>query len=123
MSMRLTCRGHGWRRCWRSTGCVRQAKARRIWIFDRGVVREENLAAIRKRGGQYLGRHAAQPDGAVCTRAVARRLDAGATGCGSEESADSAGRGNLYSVPYLRSTIRRIVSIVETSARLPSKVS
>jgi transposase len=29
-------------------------KARRIWIFDRGVVSEENLAAIRKRGGQYL---------------------------------------------------------------------
>src|SRR5437588_12153882 len=30
-------------------------KARRIWIFDRGIVSEENLAAIRKRGGQYLG--------------------------------------------------------------------
>lgn len=29
-------------------------KARRIWVFDRGVVSEENLAAIRKRGGQYL---------------------------------------------------------------------
>ena len=29
-------------------------KARRIWIFDRGVVSEENLAAIRKRGGEYL---------------------------------------------------------------------
>jgi transposase len=29
-------------------------RARRIWIFDRGVVSEENLAAIRKRGGQYL---------------------------------------------------------------------
>src|SRR5438105_750171 len=29
-------------------------KARRIWIFDRGIVSEENLAAIRKRGGQYL---------------------------------------------------------------------
>src|SRR5207247_1997489 len=25
-----------------------------IWIFDRGIVSEENLAAIRKRGGQYL---------------------------------------------------------------------
>src|SRR6516165_5857232 len=29
-------------------------KARRIWVFDRGVVSEENLAAIRQRGGQYL---------------------------------------------------------------------
>src|SRR5271166_3833551 len=29
-------------------------KARRIWVFDRGVVSEENLAAIRKRDGQYL---------------------------------------------------------------------
>jgi len=27
-------------------------KARRIWVFDRGIVSEENLAAIRKRGGQ-----------------------------------------------------------------------
>src|ERR1700720_4049073 len=30
-------------------------KARRIWVFDRGIVSEENLQAIRKRGGQYLG--------------------------------------------------------------------
>jgi transposase len=29
-------------------------KARRIWVFDRGIVSEENLAAIRLRGGQYL---------------------------------------------------------------------
>ena len=29
-------------------------KARRIWVFDRGIVCEENLAAIRKRDGQYL---------------------------------------------------------------------
>jgi transposase len=29
-------------------------KARRVWIFDRGVVSEENLAAIRKRDGEYL---------------------------------------------------------------------
>ena len=29
-------------------------KARRIWVFDRGVVSAENLEAIRKRGGQYL---------------------------------------------------------------------
>ncbi|MGP1666551.1 MAG: IS1634 family transposase, partial [Rhodanobacter sp.] len=29
-------------------------QARRIWVFDRGIVSEENLRAIRKRGGQYL---------------------------------------------------------------------
>src|SRR5579864_1023129 len=29
-------------------------KARRVWVFDRGIVSEENPAAIRKRGGQYL---------------------------------------------------------------------
>jgi transposase len=29
-------------------------KARRIWVMDRGIVSEANLAAIRKRGGQYL---------------------------------------------------------------------
>jgi transposase len=29
-------------------------KARRIWVLDRGIVSEENLGAIRKRGGQYL---------------------------------------------------------------------
>jgi transposase len=29
-------------------------KARRIWVMDRGIVSEENLAAIRNVGGQYL---------------------------------------------------------------------
>src|SRR3954467_7516500 len=28
-------------------------KARRIWVFDRGIVSEANLQAIRRRGGQY----------------------------------------------------------------------
>ena len=32
----------------------KHGKARRVWVFDRGVVSEENLASIRKRGGQYL---------------------------------------------------------------------
>jgi transposase len=32
----------------------KHGKARRIWVFDRGIVSEENLEAIRKRGGQYL---------------------------------------------------------------------
>ena len=29
-------------------------RARRIWVFDRGIVSEANLAALRQRGGQYL---------------------------------------------------------------------
>lgn len=29
-------------------------RARRVWVFDRGVVSEENLRLLRKRGGQYL---------------------------------------------------------------------
>jgi len=29
-------------------------KARRVWVFDRGIVSEENLEALRRRGGQYL---------------------------------------------------------------------
>ncbi len=29
-------------------------QARHIWVMDRGIVSEENLQAIRKRGGQYL---------------------------------------------------------------------
>lgn len=36
-------------------------KARRIWVMDRGIVSEENLQAIRKRGGQsWWERHAAR---------------------------------------------------------------
>jgi len=29
-------------------------RARRVWVFDRGIVSEENLEALRRRGGQYL---------------------------------------------------------------------
>ncbi len=29
-------------------------QARRVWVFDRGIVSEENLAALRRRQGQYL---------------------------------------------------------------------
>jgi transposase len=38
----------------------KHGKARRVWIFDRGVVSEENLVAIRKRGGQLSGGHTTQ---------------------------------------------------------------
>src|SRR5713101_3761568 len=29
-------------------------KARRVWIFDRGIISEDNLKALRRRDGQYL---------------------------------------------------------------------
>ncbi len=29
-------------------------QARRVWVFDRGIVSEANLEALRRRGGQYL---------------------------------------------------------------------
>jgi transposase len=29
-------------------------RARRVWVFDRGIVSEENLAVLRRRNGQYL---------------------------------------------------------------------
>jgi transposase len=29
-------------------------KARRVWIFDRGIISEDNLQALRRRDGQYL---------------------------------------------------------------------
>ena len=45
----------------------KHGKARRVWIFDRGVVSEENLVAIRKRGGQYLVGTATQQAEAVRT--------------------------------------------------------
>ena len=32
----------------------KHGKARRVWVFDRGIISEENLEALRRRGGQYL---------------------------------------------------------------------
>jgi hypothetical protein len=29
----------------------KHGKARRVWVFDRGLVTEENLVAVRKRAG------------------------------------------------------------------------
>jgi hypothetical protein len=76
-------------------------KARRIWVFDRGIVSEENLVAIRKRGGQYL---------AGTPRSQMKQFEAellnkdnwtpGTAGSGSEEDRHSAGRGNVYLVPH-----------------------
>ena len=36
---------------------ARHGRARRIWIFDRGIVSEANLEKLRQRGGQYVGGH------------------------------------------------------------------
>jgi len=33
---------------------VKHGRARRIWIFDRGIVSEANLEKLRERGGQYV---------------------------------------------------------------------
>ena len=33
---------------------AKHGRARRIWIFDRGIVSEANLEKLRKRGGQYV---------------------------------------------------------------------
>jgi len=41
------------RRCLLRTVERKYGKARRVWIFDRGVVSEGNLAAIRKRKREY----------------------------------------------------------------------
>jgi transposase len=32
----------------------KHGRARRIWVFDRGIVSEENLQIVRQRGGQYI---------------------------------------------------------------------
>ena len=33
---------------------AKHGRARRIWVFDRGLVSETNLKALRERGGQYV---------------------------------------------------------------------
>lgn len=33
---------------------AKHGRARRIWVFDRGIVSEANLQALRERGGQYV---------------------------------------------------------------------
>lgn len=32
----------------------KHGKARRIWVFDRGIVSEKNLQLLRERGGHYI---------------------------------------------------------------------
>ena len=72
-------------------------QARRVWVFDRGIVSEENLEALRRRGGQYL---VGTPRAKLKQfEAVAeRRLGAGAARGGSETGADPAARRPMYCV-------------------------
>src|SRR3954465_11873957 len=59
----------------------KHGKARRIWVLDRGIVSEQNLRAIRKRGGQYLvGTPRSQMKQLEQEQ---RRLDKGAARCGN----------------------------------------
>ena len=73
-------------------------KARRIWVFDRGIVSEENLAAIRKRGGQYLVGTPRSQMKQFEAGSVERRLDAGPAGGGSKNGADTGRRGDVHFV-------------------------
>ena len=75
-------------------------KARRIWVLDRGIVSEENLAAIRKRGGPVPGGYAAQPDETVRGGTGQGGLDAGPARSGSQKGDHSTGRRDLHSVPH-----------------------
>jgi transposase len=58
-------------------------KARRIWVMDRGIVSEENLAAIRKRGGQYLVGTPRRQMKRFEAELLKDDWDPGASGCGS----------------------------------------
>jgi hypothetical protein len=76
-------------------------QARHIWVMDRGIVSEENLQAIRQRGGQYL---------VGTPRSQMKRFEAelvkedwtGAAGCGGEAGGHSSGGRDLHSVPHHR---------------------
>jgi transposase len=73
----------------------KHGKARRVWIFDRGVVSEENLVAIRKRGGEYL---------VGTMRSKLKQFEAeveggfreDSAGCGSQADRDSGRGGDLH---------------------------
>ena len=77
-------------------------KVRRIWVFDCGIVSEENLAAICKRGGQYLVGTPRSQMRQFEEELSKGRLEAGASRSGSEEGGHSARRGKLYPVPHGR---------------------
>ena len=82
-------------------------KARRIWVFDRGIVSEENLAAIRKRGGQYLvgtPRSQMKPFAAELLKDDWTRVRPEG---GSKNGADTGRRGDVYFVPLPRAARKK----------------
>ena len=70
-------------------------QARRVWVFDRGIVSEENLAALRRRGGQYLVGTPRSKLKQFERALLDGKLGAGAAGCGSE-TGGHAGREETY---------------------------
>ena len=77
-------------------------RARRVWVFDRGIVSEENLALLRRRGGQYLVGTPRSKLREFRARTARRRLATGARRCGGEAGTGAGRRGNLYPVPLHR---------------------
>jgi len=65
-------------------------KARRIWVFDRGIVSEDNLAASAQARRSVPGGDAPQPDEAVRSGVAQGRLDAGSAGGKGQTGRDSA---------------------------------
>jgi len=82
-------------------------KARRIWVMDRGIVSEENLAAIRKRGGQYLVGTPRRQMKRFESRVTQGGLDPGASRRGGQADGNPAGRGEPISCAARRAARRR----------------
>src|SRR5580658_9064500 len=82
-------------------------KARRIWVFDRGIVSEENLAAIRKRDGQYLTGTPRSQMKQFEAELLKEDWTRVRPEVGSEEGGHSAGRGDIHSVSHLGSPGKR----------------
>jgi hypothetical protein len=74
-------------------------KARRIWVFDRGIVSEDNLAASAQARRPVTGGDAPQPDEAVRSGAAQGGLDSGSAGGKGQTGGDSARRRDLCLVP------------------------
>jgi hypothetical protein len=73
-------------------------RARRVWVFDRGIVSEENLALLRRRGVQYLVGTPAQQAPRVRAPTAGRRLAAGEGRCGGQAGAGAGRQRNLHPV-------------------------
>jgi hypothetical protein len=77
-------------------------KARRIWVFDRGIVSEENLQAIRKRGGQYLVGTPRSQMKQFEEELLKDDWTQVRPEVGVKEGRHSARRGDIYPVPHQR---------------------